>query len=166
MDAKPPSNVPLSPPGWPRPRRDGYPIPWVAIPDNLGRTDGARFIATKRDLLCQVCGEAHDKHDEVVVFVGTGLESKSGKAVDPTRPGDVLIRCLDDAIMHERCARLAAGSCPALKAKRERGEFFAFIGPLFAVVQLGVPLEERDPERIGRNTFLALEGDHARPFDV
>lgn len=156
----------LTEPGWPRPIIGGYPVPWVAIPDNLGRTDGERFIATKTDLLCQVCGEAHGKHDEVVVFVGTGLQTKSGEKIDPTKAGDILIRCLDDAILHERCARLAAGRCPALKRKAAASEFFAFIGPLFAIVELDTPEEERDPDKVGRNTFLVLEGDHARPFEL
>lgn len=157
--------TPLTDRGWPRPRIGGFPIPWAALPDNLGKTDGDRIIATKAYLLCQVCGFGFETPESTaVVFLDGGLKSK--KPYTSVVLPEVLCRAMDDAIMHPRCARLSAGSCPRLKKLREEERFFAFSGPVDAIDEYDAPEAERDPERMATMTYVALDGARAAVFDI
>jgi hypothetical protein len=148
--------------GWPRPIIDGWPIPWVSPVENLGTTSGERILATKEDALCQVCGVAFEDDIEVVVFV-TAESQAANAEVDLD---DVLCRATDDAVMHPRCARLAAGRCPKLRSVQDEGRFMAFIGPISAVQEYDAPEEEHDPQRRATYTFLAMQGSAASPFAI
>ena len=151
----------LTAPGWPRPIIDGWPIPWVSPAENLGTTSGERILATKEKALCQVCGVAFEDDAEVVVFV-TSETSRKHAEVDLA---EVLCRATDDAVMHPRCAKLAAGRCPRLREVQDEGRFMAFTGPISAVQEYDAPEEEHDPERKATYTYLALKGSAATPFD-
>jgi hypothetical protein len=148
--------------GWPRPIIDGFPIPWVSPAEALGITNGDRILATKADRLCQVCGGPLDS--ESVVFVDGGRKSKRRHAdVDFT---EVLCRAMDDAVMHPRCARLAAGRCPRLRQLQREERFMAYIGPTSKIGEYDADESEHDPERPQTLTFMALEGTAARIFDL
>jgi hypothetical protein len=152
--------------GWPRPIIDGFPIPWVSPVENLGKTDPDRILETKERSLCQVCGEPFsDSEDElVVVFVDGG--PKSQKPLGSVDLEKVLCRAMDDAVMHLRCAKLAAGRCPCLRRLREEKRFMALVGSVSEVKEYDTDEEERDPERRATFTFLALDGSAATEFDV
>jgi hypothetical protein len=148
--------------GWPRPIIDGWPVPWVSPAENLGTTSGERILATKEDALCQVCGIPFEDDDEVVVFVTAEARSRH-EEVDLQ---EVLCRATDDAVMHPRCAKLAAGRCPKLRRVQAEGRFIAFIGPISAVQEYEAPEEEHDPERKATYTFLAMQGEAATRFEI
>lgn len=148
--------------GWPRPIIGRFPIPWVSPAENLGTTDGDRILATKDEALCQVCGVAFEDDEQVVVFV-TAETKRSHANVDLSK---VMCRATDDAVMHPRCAKLAAGRCPKLRSLQEEGRFQAYGGSIDAVDEYDAPKEEHDPERRATYTFLALKGSAASPFEI
>jgi hypothetical protein len=152
--------------GWPRPRIGGYPIPWISLPDDLGKTSVERREQVIRELRCQVCGEGHEDDDEIVTFSRKQLDGR----LWPSDEGFVLP--MDDAIMHERCARLAAGSCPALKTLREEDRLLAFTAPFSAVVVIRPSAKEVAEGRIkgievdGKLATLAVDGALVEPFEL
>ncbi len=150
--------------GWPRPIIGGFPIPWVSPAENLGTTNGDRILSTKADLLCQVCGDPLAPDGESVVFVDGGRKSKRRHAdIDFA---EVLCRAMDDAVMHPRCARLAAGRCPRLLKLQHEERFMAYIGPTSKIDEYDADESEHDPERRATFTFMALDGSSARVFDL
>lgn len=105
----------LTPRGWPRPYNDdGYPIPWATPKDNLAVTDPQRLLAAVFGLLCQVCGEGHYPDEAVFMFVNDDV---------PEDPGSKIALAMDDAVMHERCAKLTLGRCPGVGAIQAKGPF-------------------------------------------
>lgn len=150
--------------GWPRPIIGGFPIPWVSPAEDLGITNGDRMLTMKADGLCQVCGEPLDKASESVVFVDGGRKSRRRHA--DTDFAEVLCRAMDDAVMHPRCARLAAGRCPRLRRLQHEERFMAYIGPTSKIDEYDADESEHDPERPQTFTFMALEGTAARIFDL
>lgn len=148
--------------GWPRPIIGGFPIPWVSPAENLGTTNGDRILATKGDLLCQVCGVQLDA--ESVVFVDGGRASK--RRHRDTDFATVLCRAMDDAVMHPRCARLAVGRCPRLQKLQREERFMAYIGPTSKIEEYDAPESEHDPDRRATLTFMALDGPASRVFDL
>lgn len=104
--------------GWPRPRNeDGYPVPWISNPRDLGVMDRARHRQSIRDLLCQVCGEGHGPDDPMFIFVNDDA---------PSDPRGMIAQALDDGILHERCARLAYARCPELGRLRAGGRLHVY----------------------------------------
>jgi hypothetical protein len=92
---------PASAAGWPRPEREGRPVPYV-VPVTAGHpwwglTHGDRLLRCQNSWVCQVCG--------------TGLPSRAWVLVDSR--GAVVT----DSAMHERCLGLATTSCPHLLAE-------------------------------------------------
>ncbi|WP_256789040.1 hypothetical protein [Frankia sp. AvcI1] len=86
-----------TPAGWPRPRRDGLPVPWITLVI-AGRVwwehlHGERRRVCQQDWLCQVCGLLLP--DSAVVVVADG-------------------RIVSDTALHRRCAALAVTACPVL----------------------------------------------------
>lgn len=150
--------------GWPRPILGGLPIPWVSPVENLGTTNGDRILATKADLLCQVCGDQLDSDGESVVFVHRGR--KSNRPYRDTDLTETLCRAMDDAVMHPRCAQLAAGRCPRLRKLQREERFMAFIGPTAKIDEYDADESEYDPDRRATLTFMALDGPAARVFDA
>ena len=104
--------LPLTAPGWPRPVIGGWPVPWVSPPEDLSAMDAARKLALLDTRTCQVCGVCHNPGDVVYMCVDTPVGA-DGLSVD--RPEDATAAVpMDEALMHERCMRLAVGSCPRL----------------------------------------------------
>ncbi len=105
-------------------------------------------------MLCQVCGEGHEPDDTVYLLVN-----------DPTEPGtDVSFAwavAIDDAIMHERCLRLAAGRCPALKRLRAEGKLRVVTCPARAVSAHTFEIGEEAGE-----PRLAADGEHCTVLDT
>lgn len=140
--------------GWPRPMIGGWPIPWVSPPHDLSNEDEDRHAEVIANVLCQVCGEGHAPHDTVYLVIN-----------DPTQPGaDVSFAwavATDDAIMHERCLRLAAGRCPALKRLRSEGKLSVVSCPASAVSAHDFD----DGEEAGQPR-LAADGEHCTVLDT
>ncbi|MEU9835900.1 hypothetical protein AB0D67_30565 [Streptosporangium sp. NPDC048047] len=110
------------PAGWPRPRHDGLPVPWVT-PVDQGRAHwallhGERLRRCQEEWLCQVCGFPLPEHAYVLADADGELTTS--------------------AAMHRRCTLLALTVCPGLPPDL-----------LLAVVSRddllgdGVPLDER-----------------------
>lgn len=116
----------LTPAGWPRPRVNGYPIPWVAPSHKLSEVNEGRRLASVGGAICQVCGEGYAYGDYAYGFTIT--PTFNGEPVMPPdlpiEPGqylselpgfDKLVMLLDGAILHHRCAKLTAVSCPHVR---------------------------------------------------
>lgn len=123
--------------GWPRPlapvgtKDAGYPVPWVAPVTNLSHVNEGRAMATASASICQVCGLGYDYGDDAFGF--TALADPDGKPTTfpPLEPGSALaelpgmdpirdwVGFLDGAVMHERCARLAATMCPHIRDRSD-----------------------------------------------
>lgn len=139
----------LTDPGWPRPRapykgESTLPVPWIVPPPEWAAMDPERGVASVTDRLCQVCGEGHDADGDVVIFLdGAPRDAKTFEEVpigyelgaDPGqwRREQLILLARDQAILHERCARLAVGTCPFLKRAAEGDRLFGFIGPVARV---------------------------------
>ncbi len=140
--------------GWPRPIIGGWPIPWVSPPADLSNEDHDRHAEVIADVLCQVCGEGHQPDDTIYLVIN-----------DPTPPGaDVGFAwavAIDDAIMHERCLRLAAGRCPALKRLRAEGRLSVVSCPASAVAARTF----EDGEEAGGPRLVA-DGDYCTVLDT
>lgn len=137
--------------GWPRPRVDGYPVPWVAPSDALGSVNEGRRLASMGGGVCQVCGLGFQVGDYAYGF--TYLPP--GRRLGPIEPGmylssivheSVRIGLIDGGVLHHKCARLTAAVCPHLRDD-ERAEF------------VRVPANDADPRNdvdgIMRPTYLA-----------
>lgn len=129
--------------GWPRPRdtslADGrtYPVAWVTEAPYFAQISTTRAYEMRDKRLCQVCGEGHDPGARVVLFLTGDLRSRWN--FDPFRSpeewsadlrSEVVLRCLDDGILHDRCAKLAVGTCPHLKRARDGERLFGFTVPV------------------------------------
>ena len=121
----------LTPAGWPRPRVDGWPIPWVSPPDNLAIMDSARHQAGCTGAVCAVCGEGYPGPVDAYILINT---SETG--LPPEDRSGTELTAMDNAVMHERCVRLALAWCPTLKALVEAGH----------LVVVRVPANKARPE--------------------
>lgn len=111
--------------GWPRPRVDGWPVPWVSPADNLANMDPARYDACASGAICAVCGGDYPPGARGIALV---LLDRAAGSPTPTvgsdlAGGDVLP--MDNAVMHHRCVRLALAWCPELKRVLAAGELIA-----------------------------------------
>jgi hypothetical protein len=186
----------LTDPGWPRPRYklryppEGFhptkpfvhvalPVPWITEVPNFAGTDPGRRLDAQAAKLCQVCGHVHLPGSEVIVFLNGKLRAVPwAKEIDLQEYRNVILRAIDDAIMHERCARLAAGNCPKLKSMRAEGNLFVFAGPIEAVDEYEDPEKPLEANQAGIEacralgistrfqTYLAMEGRRARVFEL
>jgi hypothetical protein len=179
--------------GWPRPRyrlmrnRTGevldrvLPVPWVTPVPLFSKTDPARRRLSEERKLCQVCGEGHEPGSEVLVFLNGGLRSQPEheRLPDPEKFKHVLLRAIDDSVMHERCAKLAAGNCPKLKEMAAAGDLWTFAGPIEAVDVFedgSEPLVYSQAQRRALKleghelpefeTYLAMQGSQARLYQL
>lgn len=139
--------------GWPRPRSDetsatpGMPVPWVAPQEHLGEMNEGRRLATLGGAICNVCGEGY-RSDEVAY--GFTCFSFNGEKMMrdqiPLSYGDVItdlkpiadsaaLTFLDSAVMHWRCARLAATMCPHIVKRSD-------------LICVEVPANDGNPEMI------------------
>jgi hypothetical protein len=90
--------------GWPRPRRDGLPVPYV-VPISDGRpwwrlTDNQRILTCQARWRCQLCGLPLPERAWVVLDNEGHIES--------------------DTALHHRCLTLALTLCPHLRHTRRR----------------------------------------------
>lgn len=92
--------------GWPRPRINGWSIPWDAPHHRLGQVHPERIEQAHDEVLCTVCGLEHD--DLVWFFVDEPL---------PDNPDDYYALPKSDELMHEKCALFSLSVCPHLKTK-------------------------------------------------
>jgi hypothetical protein len=83
--------------------------------------------------LCQVCGLGHEPGDTVYVFVAEP---------PPAEPEGKVVKAMDDAVLHERCMKLARGRCPGLAAQ-ERAGLWMLRAP-FGAVSVYQPEETDD----------------------
>lgn len=110
---------PLTESGWPRPRHEGWPVPWISPRDNLSTTDLNRLQACGTGSVCAVCGEGYQEDEKALLLVNTPVGPNGGRFL----PGDVIapdgdggiITGIDNGVMHVRCARLALAYCPKLR---------------------------------------------------
>lgn len=132
-----PDDYQLTGAGWPRPlapvgtKDAGLPVPWVAPAQMLSQVNEGRAMATASGAVCQVCGLGYDYGDDAFGF--TALTDPDGKptALTPLEPGESLaalegmdpeidwVGFLDGAVMHWRCARLAATMCPHIASRTD-----------------------------------------------
>ncbi len=130
-----PEDYTLSGAGWPRPlapegtKDAGLPVPWVAPAQNLSRVNEGRQMATASASICQVCGLGYGYGDDAFGF--TALTNPDGEPTifPPLEPGSSLaelpgmdpetdwVGFLDGAVMHHRCAKLAAVMCPHIAGR-------------------------------------------------
>lgn len=121
--------------GWPRPlapvgtKDAGYPVPWVAPVTNLSHVNEGRAMATASASICQVCGLGYDYGDDAYGFTALGDPDGSPRTDLPIEYGDALVDLpgmdpqvdwvgfLDGAVMHDRCAKLAAVMCPHIAGR-------------------------------------------------
>lgn len=159
----------LTPAGWPRPKAPGpegaqLPVPWIVPPPEWASMDPERGILSVEDRLCQVCGDPLDRDGEAVIFIDgmprdaeTYVELAIGYEVgsDPEcwALDKIVLKARDQAILHDRCAKLAVGFCPFLKRAKEGGRLFAFIGPVASLFHRTYD---------GRPTQVYLRGAGAR----
>lgn len=106
--------------GWPRPYvgvstgRVDLPVPWVSPRNELKQTDPGRHAATIHGLLCQVCGIGHMPGETVIMFVN--------QETVPEDLSNMVVQAMDDAVLHENCARLTLGRCPGVRAVIAEGK--------------------------------------------
>lgn len=138
--------------GWPRPRVEGWPIPWVAPTHNLSEVNEGRRLAAVGGGICQVCGEGFAYGEEALAFTTT--PKRLGKAFTranlPLEHGEYLselfapatvIMVFDGAVMHRRCAKLTATMCPHI---RDRDD----------LICLRVPANDADPQQHENGTYF------------
>lgn len=82
-------------PGLPRPMLDKMPVPYSGDEKHHGRPDWERLGKCQRESLCAVCGLALD----TTACIALGPEN------------DIV----DNAAMHEPCAKIALAHCPHMK---------------------------------------------------
>jgi hypothetical protein len=125
--------------GWPRPRVNGLPVPWVAPTRNLGEVNEGRRTAGMGGGICQVCGNGFGSDEDAYMWTYLPKEW-----VGPLRPGDTLpdlsgegtdrYCALDGAVMHDRCWKLTRAMCPHIRDNHE-------------IVLVWVPPNDADPLR-------------------
>jgi hypothetical protein len=119
----------LTPAGWPRPRYNGWPIPWVSPREKLSEMNEGRRLAGIGGAVCNVCGLdfAWGEHGFAFVAFTLNGEHKSElpldygayvTELDPIQPADE-VTLLDGAVMHYRCAKLAASTCPHIVGRTD-----------------------------------------------
>jgi len=162
----------LTEPGWPRPKAPGpdgklLPVPWIVPPPEWASMDPARGRASIEERLCQVCGEGFTEPDEAAVIFLDGMprdiETYRELAVGYEVGSDpncwaldkIVLKARDQAILHERCAKLAVGFCPHLATAKAKNTLFGFVGPVGA-------LHVRNFE--GRDSFVYFPGNRCRPW--
>lgn len=131
--------------GWPRPRapwRHGkrLPVPWIVPPPEWALMDPRRGRQAIEDRLCQVCGEGFESSETPCVIFLDGkirdaetlreLHAVPRYSLPPGLAERIVLRARDQAILHERCAKLAVGSCPHLVRAKNGGRLFGFVGPV------------------------------------
>jgi len=160
--------VTLTAAGWPRPRDDWrngarLPVPWIVSPPEWAKMDPERGAASLEDRLCQVCGEGHAEPSggqppRVVIFQDGRLRDRdTGGELNLSERGEanlaqflhmsVILCARDQAMLHERCARLAVGTCPFLRGSLERGTLFAFTVPV-TDLQIDRAFDREDATRL------------------
>ncbi len=137
--------------GWPRPHIGGWPVPWVSPAEDLSTFDLDRLAEVRDKLLCQVCGEGHGPDDTTYLLV------KDDDAPDVDISGKIAVT-INDAVMHERCLRLAAGRCPQLGRLRATGKLRVIACPISAVAVYDID-DEEDPR-------LAADGADCTVLDA
>lgn len=115
--------------GWPRPRYDGWPIPWVSPREKLAEMNEGRRLASLSGAICNVCGEDFEWGTKAYAFTslshGGESTAKLPIAYDtyltelPGMHPATRVQVLDGAIMHHRCAKLSAAMCPHIKNRAE-----------------------------------------------
>lgn len=136
--------------GWPRPIIGGWPIPWVTPAENLKQTDPDRMTEVVDYALCQVCGLGHNPMSFVYFFVNLEV----GPIPDDLE--DKVVQTMDNAVMHERCMKLATGRCPALLDLIKRGKLVMYRARWKHVYIHEIP---DDGDRDEREAFkLCVEG--------
>lgn len=104
--------------GWPRPRFDGWPVPWVSPQGELSTMNDGRYQACASGALCAVCGEGFALNERAVALI----KVEPDQPIDPETWQDGQLLPMDNAVMHPRCARLAYSTCPALLRLRQARE--------------------------------------------
>lgn len=178
----PRDGVTLAPPGWPRPRlpdREGVhrPAPWITETPDFASMDPDRGALSITERLCQVCGEGHEPGADVIIFLDGPLrDARTRERLESRGPlvnflhVDVTLKALDQAIMHERCARLAAGACPQLRRMRAEGRLFGFVGPVESIEHAVKPSSDgvdevlRDALDVPTPTTVYMAAEAARPW--
>lgn len=130
-----PDDYTLSGAGWPRPlapegtKDAGLPVPWVAPAQNLSTVNEGRQMATVSGSVCQVCGLGYAYGDDAYGFTSLSDPDGTPRTDLPIEHGDALsdlpgmdpeldwVGFLDGAVMHLRCARLAAVMCPHIASR-------------------------------------------------
>lgn len=163
MSASPES---LTPSGWPRPRVDGWPVPWVSPSEDLSRMNTGRYQACASGAVCAVCGEGYEPDERAWALVST--DERGGDEtppVGPLPPGSEVMP-MDNATLHPRCLRLAYTTCPALLRLRERGELYLVEVPANAADVVLVPDSDEPDARVTARSAYAGEGCVVLPRDA
>lgn len=129
--------------GWPRPRVNGYPVPWVAPTHKLSEVNEGRRLASVGGAICQVCGGGYSYAEDAFGFTTMTQYGEEVKRKDfPLEYGDylsellssaTLIMLLDGAVLHGRCARLTAAMCPHVRDRED-------------LICVRVPANDADPQ--------------------
>lgn len=132
----------LTPAGWPRPRFNGMPIPWVAPAERLSEVNEGRRTASAGGAICQVCGLGWEM-DNLDAYGFAVISHEDRRTIQPETsiedlvgPG-VTVYFLDGAIMHLRCAKITARMCPHVYKRDD-------------LVMLRVPANDADPQWIDK----------------
>lgn len=129
--------------GWPRPVIGNWPIPWVTPAEDLKQVDPDRMSEVVERGLCQVCGDPAEKDEPIYVLVnlenGPAPEDLSAKTV----------QAMDNAVMHERCMRLAIARCPCLRRLRAADKLVLYRAPWRRVLIYSCS-----------EPFLGVDGEH------
>jgi hypothetical protein len=134
--------VKLTKRGWPRPIFNGWPIPWVSPRENLSLIDGTRERIVQRFKICQVCGLGHEPGATVYIY----CSKAPGEALDLSDDTKAAF-AIDNAVMHERCARLAVARCPRLRSLQASGEL-AIFQTVIEAVAMKEPADGKGGERL------------------
>jgi hypothetical protein len=132
--------------GWPRPIINGWPIPWVTPSEDLRQTDPDRMAEVVERGLCEVCGEPAAKDELVYLLVNLA----NGPIPDDL--STKVVQAMDNAVMHERCMRLAVGRCPCLRKLRTEGDLVLYRVPWEYVWVYTDPDDQRE--------VLGVDGEH------
>lgn len=155
------STYTLTAAGWPRPRSGGLPVPWVAPAEALGEMNEGRRLATVGGAICNVCGEGFPALGDAFGFTAftfdgvdqetLPLEFGTSVAELPEINPQDHVEFLDGAVMHWRCARLAATLCPHIAKRND-------------LVCLRVPANDANPRMVDEKltlTYSVLDCDYA-----
>lgn len=140
--------------GWPRPIINGWPIPWVSPAEELKRTDPDRMSEVVEWAKCQVCGLSHKPWEIVYFLVNRDITGET-----PSNLEGKVIQAMDQAVMHERCMKLATGRCPVLCNLRGREALVLYAAYWRDVKIYDVPEEHRAEE--DSSQILGVDGKKA-----